>query len=84
MKRYAAHFLFLPGYGYLKQYAIEVKDGRVARMFFLSEEVENVEWLPGVIMLVGHPDSSWIPYLLYPFDFTTMRPVSGTRHRQLP
>ena len=25
MKRYASHFLFLPGHGYLKQYVVEKK-----------------------------------------------------------
>ena len=25
MKRFASHYLFLPGYGYLKQYVVEVE-----------------------------------------------------------
>lgn len=111
MKRYASHYLFLPGYGYLKYFSLDMEDGRVARMYPLSEEVEDTEWLPGIIVLLnGHmrneaasyeayfytaltlssvPESveerlsSFIPYLLSPFDFTTMRPVAGTRHRRL-
>lgn len=52
MKRYASHFLFLPGYGYLKQYVIETEEGCVTRAFPLTEEIENVEWLPGAIVLL--------------------------------
>lgn len=104
MKRFASHFLFLPGYGYLKQYAIEMEEECVTRIFPLTEEVENTEWLPGVIALLRNPESllnfddkqitavpqsieeelpSLIPYLFSPFDFTTMQPAAGTRHRQL-
>lgn len=56
MKRYASHFLFLPGHGYLKQYAIEMEGEQVIRIFPLTEEVENTEWLPGIIALL-HPKS---------------------------
>ena len=52
MKRFASHFLFLPAYGYLKQYAIETEEGIVVRLFPLTEEIENVEWLPGAIVLL--------------------------------
>lgn len=108
MKRYASHFLFLPGYGYLKQYAVEMKEGCVVGIFPLSEEIENTEWMPGVIALLRSEQveetvlfeesapllssvpsdierllSDLTPYLFFPFDFTTMQPVSGTRHRLL-
>ena len=34
MKRYASHFLFLPGHGYLKQYVVEIGEGQcVSRIF---------------------------------------------------
>ena len=52
MKRFAPHFLFLPAYGYLKQYAVETEEGVVVRLFPLTEEMENVEWLPGAIVLL--------------------------------
>ena len=53
MKRFASHFLFLPAYGgYLKQYAVETEEGRVVRIFPITEELENVEWLPGAIVLL--------------------------------
>lgn len=83
MKRYASHYLFHPERGYLKQYAIEVEEGHVARIFPLSEEIEGTEWLPGVIVLHREPDDSLAPFLLYPFDFTTMQPVAETQRRQL-
>lgn len=57
MKRFASHFLFLPGYGYLKQYAIEMEEECVTRIFPLTEEVENTEWLPGVIALLRNTQS---------------------------
>ena len=41
MKRFASHFLFLPAYGYLKQYAVETEEGSVVRIFPLTEEIEN-------------------------------------------
>lgn len=58
MKRYASHFLFLPGHGYLKQYVVEVDEEQCAlRIFPLTEEVENTEWLPGVIALFPDVES---------------------------
>ena len=113
IKRYASHFILLPGYGYLKQCVVEVEEGCVVSVFPLTEEIEAVEWFPGVIVLLAEkgdvserlhdifreqsdvleiiPDilckkqllSRLRPYLLYPFDFTTMQPAAGTRHKQL-
>lgn len=53
MKRYASHFLFLPPHGYLKQQVVETEAGRVVRIFPLTEEIEDVSWLPGAIVLCG-------------------------------
>ncbi|ADV44313.1 hypothetical protein [Bacteroides helcogenes] len=118
MKRYASHFLFLPRHGYLKQYVLEIGKNGIVRICPLSEEIENTEWLPGVIVLLDNdrhtaiPDLSKeifplfdreekpvfllsvpesveeeiaysVPYLLFPFDFTAMQPVSETRHKLL-
>ena len=58
MKRYASHFIFIPGYGYLKQYVVEVKQGSAVSVFPLTEEIEGVEWFPGVIALLDERDSS--------------------------
>lgn len=51
MKRFAAHYLFVPGSGFLKQYAIEIEGGYICHIFPFSEEIESVEWFPGVILL---------------------------------
>lgn len=114
MKRFASHFLFLPAYGYLKQYVVETEEGVVVRLFPLTEEIENVEWLPGAIVLLTQDElkgiginsvlvnTSQFPHNLlmapppsvdrgcrllpvyFPnFDIATMKPVAGTRHRQL-
>ena len=60
MKRFASHFLFLPAYGYLKQYAIETEEGMVVRLFPMTEEIENVEWLPGHNFLLDKRYSEFI------------------------
>lgn len=118
MKRYASHFLFLPGHGFLERYVVEMEAGVVVRLFPLAEEIESTEWLPGVIALLppeeilsgeASPEQerdrllfdgcrhilntlpagmeeelpNRVPYLYYPFDFTTMQPVAGTRRKRL-
>lgn len=113
MKRYASHFLYASHCGFLKQQVVELEDGYVRNYFPLSEELENVEWFPGVILLLSESEASClgnapltvqqyttlfarrttvcptsspiclIPFLLYPFDFTEMKPVAETRHRRL-
>lgn len=114
IKRFASHFIFLPEYGFLKQYVIEVEEGQVVSTFPLTEEIEGVEWFPGVIALLHEEGAvssgkysdifqksgevlqelpevlrkeqlpaGMTAYLFYPFDFTTMLPAGGTRHRPL-
>lgn len=127
MKRFASHYLLIPGVGFVKQQVVEISGEGVAQNIFpLTEEVESVEWLPGVIVLLPVHQMEEIkntgmvaknipvfqqnlpvliaasfctlndfldtsrkngevlfPYLFYPFDFTSMRPVDGTRHRLL-
>lgn len=53
MRRYAAHFIFFPGHGYLKQCVVEVVEGRAVSVYPLLEEIESVEWFPGVIALLS-------------------------------
>ena len=90
-----------------------MEEGQVISAFPLTEEIEGVEWFPGVIALLDNEEdiskgysgifqksnevleelpevfyqetfpSGISAYLLYPFDFTTMLPVGGTRHRLL-
>lgn len=113
MKRFASHYLYVPKYGFLKQHVVETTDeGYASAIFLLTEEIESVEWFPGVIVLapdagnnldhfykelkvtfnqtittmadmesISHLKLS--VYLLYPFDFTSMQPVAGTRRKQL-
>ena len=124
MKRFAAHYLLLPDVGFIRQQVVEITDeGYVRDVFPLTEEIESVEWMPGLIALL--PENKikntemfsknisvfqfnlpivsgqtfpcfkealtasakrrevLFPYLFYPFDFISMQPVDGTRHRLL-
>lgn len=107
MIRYAAHYVYLPDYGFLKQHVVEMLDGHVTALFPLTSEIENTEWQPGVIVLTASEDevdaslfrvktlleevpsdvkdklSQWIPVLLFPFDFTGMKPVAETQRIRL-
>ena len=124
MKRFAAHYLLLPDVGFIRQQVVEIADeGYVRDVFPLTEEIESVEWMPGLIallpvneikntemfsknisvfqfnfLIVSDQTSQCFkealaasekrgevlfPYLFYPFDFTSMQPVAGTRHRLL-
>lgn len=56
MKRYASHYLYIPGIGFLKQYVVELNEGWVVNLFPLTEEIESVEWMPGVIVLSTEQD----------------------------
>ena len=127
MKRFASHYLLIPAVGYMKQQVVEITDEGVVRCVFpLTEEIESVEWMPGVIVLLSESQMEEIkntgmilknipvfqinpsnilnqssrcfeeslkelkekgevlfPVLFYPFDFISMQPVDGTRHRLL-
>lgn len=127
MKRFASHYLLIPAVGYMKQQVVEITDEGVVRgVFSLTEEIESVEWMPGVIVLLSESQMEEIkntgmilknipvfqinpsnilnqssrcfeeslkelkekgevlfPILFYPFDFISMQPVDGTRHRLL-
>ena len=113
--------------GFIKQQVVEITDEGVVRDTFpLTEEIESVEWMPGVIVLLPADQLEEIkntgmilknilvfqinpsnilnqssrcfeeslkelkekgevlfPVLFYPFDFISMQPVDGTRHRLL-
>ena len=84
MKRIASHYLFVPESGFLKQYVVELEEERVVRFFPLTEEIESVEWMPGVIVLSKEKaEDLFSAFILYPFDFTTMQPVAETQRKQL-
>lgn len=58
MKRFAAHYLFLPEVGFVKQQVVEVTtEGVVHNIYSLTEEIESVEWFPGVIALISETDN---------------------------
>lgn len=127
MKRFASHYLLIPAVGFAGRQVVEtIGEGVVRNVFPLTEEIESVEWMPGVIALLSEKQIEEIknmemilknipmfqrnlpyvsnqsslcfneylqdaekrgealfPCLFYPFDFTSMRPVDGTRHRLL-
>lgn len=58
MKRYASHLLLLPEYGYLRKQVVELDKGCAIRIFPLTEEIESVEWLPGVIVLLSEANQN--------------------------
>ena len=54
MKCFASHYLLIPAVGYMKQQVVEITDEGVVRgVFPLTEEIESVEWMPGVIVLLS-------------------------------
>ncbi len=54
VRRYAAHCLFLPGAGFVKNHVVEVSASGVVRgVTPLEGEAESVEWRPGVIALLS-------------------------------
>ena len=60
MKRFASHYLLIPAVGYMKQQVVEITDEGVVRgVFPLTEEIESVEWMPGVIVLLHISDGRY-------------------------
>ena len=51
MKRFAAHYLWSQQTGLQKQYVVEISEGFALKTFPLTEEIESVEWHPGLIVL---------------------------------
>lgn len=79
MRRYASHYLYVPGCGYLKNQVVELEQGRIVRYRSFEDEEAGTEWLPGVLRV--EDDGRVFHY--YPFDFNVMMPVAETRRRQL-
>lgn len=80
MRRYASHYLYVPGCGFLKNQVVEVEQGCMIRYLPLEGEMAGTEWLPGVLRI----ENGNLVFHYHPFDFNAMKPVSGTRRRQLP
>lgn len=53
MRRYASHYLRLPGGECLKMQVVEVSAGRYVRHFPLAEEAEDIVWIPGTLAVDG-------------------------------
>lgn len=64
VKRYASHYLFIPEVGFLKQHVVELEEGFALRIFPLTEEIESVEWMPGVIVLCSESEITDILFSL--------------------
>lgn len=64
MTRYASHYLYLPSYGFLKHHLVEVEGGVVTRLLPFSGEVEDTQWLPGIIVL--HADDGLLSSASFP------------------
>ena len=54
MKRFASHYLLIPAVAFMKKQVVEITgEGIVRDVFPLTEEIESVEWMPGVIALLS-------------------------------
>lgn len=82
IRKIASHYLCLEDGRFLRRQVVVLEDGIVRSYYALTGEMEDIEWMPGVIEL--HTDNSGIiAYLLYPYDFIEMKPVGGTQRRLL-
>lgn len=85
MKRFASHYLRLVNGDFLKLHIVEIgEEGFVVRFFPLTEEVESVSWLSGVISLAADEQGRQTATHLYPFNFEEMQPADETRRTPLP
>ena len=51
-RRYAAHFVYVAGLGFIRRQVVEVGEGRVLSICPLAGEVEHTVWIPdGIIAL---------------------------------
>lgn len=78
MRRYASHYLYVPGLGYLKNRVVEVEEGHMVRHLPLEGEEAGTAWLPGVLRV-----EEGRVFHYYPYDLNALQPVAGTRRRQL-
>ncbi len=62
-RRYASHLICIPPYGYLARWAVELRDGRVERVFPCREEPEDTRWMPGIILLTDAGGEEWHTHL---------------------
>lgn len=82
MKRYASHYIHHPEQGFLKHFVVEIENGYVQQLYPLKEEIENTEWLPGVIYITKK-DEFMVANHYANFDFNLMKPFDETLHKLL-
>ncbi len=73
MKRFAAHYLYIPGKGFYKQFVVEIREETVQLAYPLEEELGNVSWYSGVILLAPLSDEKTIR--LSDIEFDTALPA---------
>ncbi|NDV59754.1 hypothetical protein [Bacteroides sp. 519] len=73
MKRFAANYIYIPEYGFLKQYVVEEKGDGIL-LFPLTEEIEAVSWMQGIICLL--PVTEEVQTVLNP-EFYSNKQVQG-------
>ncbi|KAA6328143.1 hypothetical protein EZS27_022930 [termite gut metagenome] len=85
IKRYASHFLLLPEYGFLKQCVVEIGQERdVLCIFPLSEELETVEWHPGVILLSGKEEDKNRITQLFQIQYRLLSDIPAAFQTNIP
>lgn len=79
MKHYAAHYVWSAQVGLQKQFVVVIADeGHVHCIFPLTEEIESVEWYPGIICLWAEKEIS-----LDNLKQALRLPATGIRQPQL-
>lgn len=58
IRRYAAQFLYVSGVGFIRRQVVELENDVVVRISPLLCELENTEWLTGILALLP-PFAEW-------------------------
>jgi len=58
VKRYASNYLFINGFGFLKQFITEInEEDYITDIYPLEQERSTTIWLPGVIVILSVKDA---------------------------
>jgi hypothetical protein len=83
-KKFAANRVISSWGETLSRSVVQLDDrGNFSCSYPLTEEVQNVEWMLGVIELVDEEADGVVAYHLYPYDVVAMSCVDGTRRTRL-
>ena len=52
-QRFASHYLFIEGHGYVARHVVELEDGIPVSVYPLTGELEHTEWRPGLLALLS-------------------------------